>query len=69
MSQEENKEGWGFPVNARKAHYFRGGISLCGRWMHFGRCDNQVMLDEPGFDDCRECHRRRLKEVKKVKAS
>jgi len=29
-------EGWGSLVNARDAHYFRDGRSLCGRWACIG---------------------------------
>jgi len=25
-------EGWCWPLETRKAHYFRGGKSLCGEW-------------------------------------
>lgn len=52
-------EGWGWPGNARKAHYFDAGISLCGKWMHFGDPENhsQKTGDEPGRDDCRACWR------------
>ena len=34
----ELNQGWGFPDNSRRAHYFLEGqsISLCGRWVWFG---------------------------------
>lgn len=31
----EKKEGWGFPEASKKAHYFVGSLSLCGRWGFF----------------------------------
>lgn len=55
-------EGWGFPGLSRKAHYFDGGRSICGKWLYMGNLDiNQTTGDKPGPDDCRECHRRLLK--------
>ncbi len=32
------KAGWGYPLLAKKAHYFQEGeaISLCGKWMFTG---------------------------------
>lgn len=27
-----NDEGWYWPINAGKAHYYRGSRSLCGKW-------------------------------------
>ena len=56
-------EGWGFPAASRKAHYFKAGRSLCGKWLYQGNLDiNQQMSDTPGPDDCRQCHRRLMKE-------
>lgn len=54
------KEGWGWPLDSRKAHYFVGGRSLCKKWMFTGTLvDNQ---DNPGGpDDCKECVRRLAK--------
>jgi len=52
-------EGWGFPAASRKAHFFKVGRSLCGKWLYLGNLDiNQQTGDKPGSDDCRECHRR-----------
>lgn len=52
--------GWGWPGNARKAHYFARGeyIALCGRWMYTGPRDTS---DGPSPDDCAECRRRVVK--------
>jgi len=32
MAEKEQKEGWGFPNNSRKAHYFVDSMSLCRRY-------------------------------------
>ncbi len=49
-------EGWHWPANAKKAHYFEGGRSLCGRWLFFGfQEQSQERGDESGHDDCRPC--------------
>lgn len=54
----EKREGWGWPSNAKKAHYFVGTRSLCLSWAFVG------VLEE-GNDGCRgncaKC-RKRLKE-------
>ena len=58
-------EGWGFPSNSRKAHYFVAGRSLCAKWMFPSR------ILEKGLDDsssnCTACKkalkRRREKEA------
>ncbi len=50
-------DGWHWPVNAKKAHYFESGRSACGRWLFFGIQEDpsQVPGEEPGRDDCRPC--------------
>lgn len=30
------REGWGWPLNSKKAHYFDGARSLCSKWMYMG---------------------------------
>ncbi len=59
MAVGNPKEGWGQIMNARKAHYFRDGVSLCGKWMAYpGRLD-----DNDGHpDNCAACRRLRAKE-------
>jgi len=58
----KNGEGWGAPGNSQKWHYFRGGMSLCGRWMYAGPLDG-----EDGWvvsaDDCAVCVRKRNREI------
>jgi hypothetical protein len=54
------KHGWGFPSASKKAHYFHGGRSLCGKWGFFGTVEPQTtpVPAERGPDDCAECHRK-----------
>jgi hypothetical protein len=47
-------EGWAWPMLAKKAHYFRDGRSICGRWLFAGDpTQNQNMSRSP--DDCAAC--------------
>jgi len=53
------KGGWGFPVNSRKAHWFKpDGIALCGKWMFWNDNLDDSAHDSP--DNCRECRKKRL---------
>lgn len=61
---DEVKEGWGFPGNARKAHYFVGGKSLCGKWMFLG--SNLEPAGEGSCDDCVSCTRKLVKRLAAV---
>lgn len=49
-------EGWGWPTNSRKAHYFREGESrsVCGKWLYFG---TRELPELPSPDDCAACVR------------
>lgn len=50
-------EGWAFPGNARKAHYFREMMSLCGKWGFYnGPLEPDNGKASP--DDCVACRRR-----------
>lgn len=51
------KEGWGFTGTSRKAHYFREGMSLCGKWGF--RSPNAPLEPDngPSRDDCVACRR------------
>lgn len=52
--EREIKEGWGFPMNSRKAHYFVDGVSLCRKWgFFFGRFLEQGNDNSP--DNCAAC--------------
>lgn len=57
----ELPDGWGFPGNSRKCHYFRGLTSLCGKW---GFYMGQREPDEgKSKDDCAACRRALDKEA------
>lgn len=58
---EEKREGWGWPLNARKAHYFIGSVSLCGGWMFGGDLEEGKDQTPSSIDDCRDCTRRLAK--------
>ena len=61
--QEKTKEeGWGFPSNSRKAHYFVGVRSLCGRWLFFGSLE---LGNDDSPDNCLAC-RRKLKKRRRL---
>lgn len=50
-------EGWAWPVNASKAHYFVNGESLCHKWMYLAPLEaNQSAVDETS-DDCLACRK------------
>ena len=57
-------EGWGYPLNTRKAHYFVDGISLCKRWMYLGTDLEQDNNYTP--DKCKDCIRI-LEEIRRSK--
>ena len=50
------RAGWGWPGNARKAHYFdeNNSVSICGRWMFTGERDENNARSP---DDCVACRR------------
>lgn len=61
---EQLTEGWGYPLNGRKFHYFRNGRSLCLGWFFVGR----LQPDDTGKgtkDDCARCARLRQTECKR----
>jgi hypothetical protein len=49
-------QGWGFPGLAKKAHYFQGALSLCGKWMFMGECTPETDVRSP--DDCVACRKK-----------
>ena len=52
-------EGRGWPLLSRKAHYFVGTRSLCGKWgFYAGRLEEG---SDGSPDDCAECSRRLAK--------
>lgn len=56
----KNTQGWAQPLNARKYHYFRDGVSLCRRWMFLGN-DLDDTSDNHS-DNCAACRRDKIKE-------
>lgn len=68
MTENTGRSGWGWPLNARKCHYFVAGQALCGKWMYFGA----VSEGRPGAkteDDCTGCTRVLAKKEKDGAAS
>lgn len=62
---KERTEGWGSLWNVRKAHYFRGNKSLCGRWLSLGSPaweTNQSLGEKPDDGTCAACWKKRKKE-------
>lgn len=51
----ELKDGWAWPNNSRKAHYFSRGRSLCGKMMYLGATEQG---NDTSPDNCAECRRR-----------
>lgn len=49
-------EGWGWPGNSRKAHYFKMGeaTSVCSRWLYGG---SRTAGDFKSPDDCAPCRK------------
>lgn len=50
-------EGWQWPGLAGKAHYFRGGQSLCRRWMLTSQEFQGGLDSPPSKSDCVACRR------------
>lgn len=57
------KEGWGWPANSTRVHYFREGRSLCGKWAFFGELDKSI--DLPASDYCGPCAKKLGMEIEK----
>lgn len=51
-------EGWAWPINSRKAHYFVKGRSLCRNWGFFGAVEDLAGSDFKSPDDCAACRRK-----------
>lgn len=56
-TRAKDQQGWAWPINARKAHYFVFGRSLCGNWIFLGKRQSQGDPDKESPDDCRACRR------------
>lgn len=46
------REGWGWPANSQKAHYFDGARSLCSKWIYIG---SLIAFEATGGDFCTAC--------------
>ena len=57
------REGWAFPTEASKAHYFVLSRSLCKKWIYRGVLDQGA--DWVKRDHCVVCHRERIKRIEK----
>jgi hypothetical protein len=63
------KQGWGFPFNARKYHYFYNGTSLCGKYTQEESL-HKTLTQRYGEDDkfsetnCKECTKVLIKQIK-----
>ena len=65
-AMSKTKEGWGFPGQARKAHWMLdSGRSLCGGWGFYQGPVEQGNDDSP--DNCQACKQRRLKVTEDVR--
>lgn len=65
MPHTQLGEGWAQFNNARKAHYFVAGRSLCGKWMKTWRGGfSNAYWNE---DKCKPCERRLDKRSKAEK--
>lgn len=64
MTRKSSKitDGWGWPLNSNKAHYFVDGRSLCAKWLFRDDCAAGT-YDSP--NNCKECARRLQKEAAK----
>ena len=58
VEQKENWEGWGWPENSRKAHYFVDGRSLCKRWLFLGLVEQG---NDNSPDNCPTCMKKLAK--------
>lgn len=58
ISVEE--EGWAWPSNSRRWHYFVGSLSLCNKWMFTGPLQGDFSGVDRS-DDCLVCSKRLVK--------
>jgi hypothetical protein len=59
-------QGWGWPGQSYKAHYFMASRSLCGKWTYTGRLDDE---HHDSFGNCAECKKRRTALLAKADAA
>lgn len=58
-------EGWAWPANARKAHYYVNHRSLCCKWGMLGTHFEQGNDDSPS--NCAECRRKLAERNRRVR--
>ena len=62
----EDRRGWGWPADAKKAHYFilkygeQWNTSLCDRWAYGGNLEDS---NDDSPDNCKAC----LRKLKKMR--
>jgi hypothetical protein len=56
QSRKAMRQGWGFPILSKKAHYFVDGRSLCQKWIFTGEYEQETEKRSP--DDCAVCRRK-----------
>lgn len=64
MTENEVKEGWGFPGTSRKAHYFVDMMALCRKWGFYNGPLEQGLDESP--DNCAACKKELAKRKAKV---
>jgi len=64
MNPNKTNEGWGWPSNSKKAHYFREGRALCGKWLFLGKLEQG---NDDSLDNCTACKKALQKENEKAK--
>ena len=50
----EREEGWGWPYDSKKAHYFVETLSLCRRWTYDGFIEKG---NDDSPDNCKVCQK------------
>lgn len=70
---EGKREGWHFPPNSRKCHYFieaEGSTSLCGKYGFFTAFQLlQPGSGEPSPDDCASCRNKLARRAEQAVSS
>ena len=56
MADQETREGWGWPANAAKPHYFVAHEALCRRWWFTGPLTADTGTTSKS--DCAPCSRK-----------
>lgn len=54
-TKRAQRAGWGFPIEAKHAHFFIGSVALCGSWEGFRGPTDIDMKKTP--DDCAQCRK------------